>query len=93
MKFLVAAKSVFFALGGALKSTHIWRYEEFHDVRSCTVCGRREELTLDLVSSDWDVVEPGDETAHAIRPGLPKPVRPVDPGAFPAPAPSSKHMP
>ncbi|MDY0977120.1 hypothetical protein SOM61_19320 [Massilia sp. CFBP9012] len=38
------------------------------DQRTCTCCGRQEEMVLDLVSTNWEMLVPGDLTAHAAKP-------------------------
>lgn len=68
MGFLSASKSFFSAIAGALTTTHSWQYNTARDQRTCTCCGRREEIVLDLVSTNWEVLVPGDLTAHAAKP-------------------------
>lgn len=67
MGFLAASTSLFSTIADALKPRHSWHYDELRDVRTCTCCGRQEEMIVDLVSSDWQVLTPGDETAHARK--------------------------
>lgn len=67
MGFLAASKSLFSHIAAALKPRHAWHYDELRDLRTCTCCGRQEEMVVDLVSSDWQVLAPGDETAHARK--------------------------
>ena len=68
MGFFSASKSVLSAIAGALTTTHSWQYNASRDQRSCTCCGRQEEMVLDLVSTNWEVLAPGDLTAHAPKP-------------------------
>jgi len=65
MGFLAALKSLFSGIVAALGPRHSWRHDEERNLRTCTCCGRREALIVDLVSSEWQVLELGDETAHA----------------------------
>lgn len=67
MGFVAATKSLFSNLADALKPRHSWHYDELRDVRTCTCCGRQEEMVVDLVSSDWQMLALGDETAHARK--------------------------
>ena len=73
MGLLAASKSLFSHLGNAWKLRHSWRYDELRDVRTCTCCGRQEEMIVDLVSSDWQVLTPGDQTAHARKKAVVEP--------------------
>lgn len=76
MGFFSASKSVFSAIAGALTTTHSWQYNASREQRTCTCCGRQEEMVLDLVSTNWEVLAPGDPDAHATRPAPAEP-RPV----------------
>ncbi len=76
MGFFSASKSVLSAIAGALTTTHSWQYNASPDQRTCTCCGRQEEMILDLVSTSWEVLEPGDLGAHATNPAPAEP-RPV----------------
>jgi hypothetical protein len=69
MGFGAAAKSVFYAFAGMFKSNHVWQYQACNEQRSCAVCGRHEELTVDIMSSDWHMIERGDDAQHAVKPG------------------------
>lgn len=64
-----SAKSVLYVLAGMFKSNHVWQYQSCNEQRNCAVCGRHEELTLDVMSSDWSMIEPGDDSLHAVKPG------------------------
>jgi len=68
MGFFSASKSFFSAIAGALTTTHSWQYNMARDQRTCTCCGRQEEMVLDLVSTNWEMLVPGDLTAHAAKP-------------------------
>lgn len=68
MGFFSASKSFFSAIAGALSTTHSWQYDANRDQRTCTSCGQQEEMILDLVSTNWEVLIPGDPTAHAAKP-------------------------
>lgn len=68
MGFFSASKSFFSAITGALSTTHSWQYNAYRDQRTCTCCGRQEEMVLDLVSTNWEVLVPGDLNAHAAKP-------------------------
>ena len=80
MGFLSASKSVLAAIAGALTTTHSWQYNAARDHRTCTCCGRQEEMVLDLVSTNWEVLEPGDPSAHTAKPlpGQPSPTATPD---------------
>ena len=67
MGFLAASTSFFSAIATAFKPRHSWHYDELRDVRTCTCCGQQEEMVVDLVSSNWQVLVTGDETAHARK--------------------------
>ena len=69
MGFGASAKSVFYVLTGMFKSNHVWQYQSCNELRNCAVCGRLEELALDVMSSDWHMIEPGDDSQHAVKPG------------------------
>ena len=73
MGFFSASKSVFSAIVGALTTTHSWQYNAARELRTCACCGRREEMVLDLVSTNWEILEPGDPSAHAAKPAPAKP--------------------
>jgi hypothetical protein len=68
MGFLSASKSLFSAITSAIATTHSWQYDTTRDQRTCTCCGRQEEMVLDLVSTNWEVLVPGDLAAHAAKP-------------------------
>jgi len=68
MGFFSASKSVWSAIAGALTTTHSWQYNASREQRTCICCGRQEEMMLDLVSTNWEVLEPGDLSAHAAKP-------------------------
>jgi len=68
MGFLSASKSVWSAIAGALTTKHSWQYNASREQRTCTCCGQQEEMVLDLVSTNWEVLEPGDLTAHSAKP-------------------------
>jgi len=76
MGFFSTTKSVLSAIAGALTTTHSWQYNASRDHRTCPCCGRKEEMVLDLVSTNWEMLEPGDLSAHANRPAPAEP-RPV----------------
>lgn len=67
MGFLAASVSLFSNIAAALKPRHSWRHDELRNLRTCTCCGRQEEMIVDLVSSEWQVLDPGNETAHASK--------------------------
>ncbi|MGF6274446.1 hypothetical protein ABIB38_002828 [Massilia sp. UYP11] len=67
MGFFSASKSVLSAIAGALITTHSWQYNASRGQRTCTCCGRQEEMVLDLVSTNWEMLAPGDPAAHAVR--------------------------
>ncbi|MDY0964088.1 MULTISPECIES: hypothetical protein [Massilia] len=58
MGLFSASKSFFSAIAGALSTTHSWQYTADRDQRTCTCCGRQEEMVLDLVSTNWEVLVP-----------------------------------
>lgn len=67
MKLTVAIGSLFSAVSGAFASKHDWRHDDSIGMRMCSVCGRKEELDLDLMNTSWEVVELGDAGAHAVK--------------------------
>jgi hypothetical protein len=91
MGFFSASKSFFSAITGALSTTHSWQYDAYRDQRTCTCCGRQEEMVLDLVSMDWEVLVPGNPSAHAAKPitSDPQPCAAPDLAAARTPASSS----
>lgn len=90
MGFFSASKSFFSTITAALTTTHSWQYNTARDQRSCTCCGRQEEMVLDLVSTNWEVLVPGDLTAHAAKPvaAAPQPSAAPDLAVARAPDPS-----
>ncbi len=88
MGFFSASKSVLSAIAGALTTTHSWQYNASRDQRTCTCCGRQEEMVLDLVSTNWEILEPGDLSAHTIKPAPaePQPIAAPDLAAARTPA-------
>lgn len=85
MGFLAASTSLFSNLADALKPRHSWHYDELRDVRTCTCCGLQEEMVVDLVSSDWQTLVPGDEAAHARKKAAAKPELKVEADLLAAP--------
>ena len=73
MAFLAATISLFSAFANGLKPRHSWHYDTVHGLRTCTCCGRQEEMIVDLVSSDWQMLVAGDQTAHASKSAAVKP--------------------
>lgn len=67
MTLKLAIGSLFTALCGAFSSRHAWRNDDSIGLRTCTVCGRKEELDVDLINTGWEVVELGNAGAHAIK--------------------------
>jgi len=67
MTFKAAINSFFSAVSGAFRSSHTWRHDNQTGVRMCAICGRAEELVVDLMSTDWEVIAYGDPAAHASK--------------------------
>lgn len=84
MGFGAVTKSLYDALAGMFKSDHVWTYESSNELRRCNVCGRHEELALDIMSTDWHMIEPGDAAQHAAKPGVSASDVPVDSGVYAA---------
>lgn len=74
MTLKAAFHSVFATISGAFISRHDWQHNEGIGLRSCSVCGRKEELDVDLMSTSWEVVELGDASAHTVKSDAPRPV-------------------
>lgn len=73
MRLKPAFHSVFATIFGAFSSQHEWQHDEGIGLRTCNVCGRKEELDVDLMSTSWEVLELGDATAHTVKPDVRRP--------------------
>lgn len=67
MTLKVVISSLFSSLSNAFASKHTWRNDDCIGLRTCSVCGRKEELTVDLMNTSWEVVELGDAGAHPVK--------------------------
>lgn len=76
MTFPIALTSLFAAVRRTFASRHTWAYDHRISMRTCEVCGRKEELCVELVSTEWGLVEAGDPAAHIAIPDNPKPSTP-----------------
>lgn len=73
MTLKAAFRSVLAAFSGAFTSQHDWHYNEGIGLRTCSVCSRKEELDVDLMSTSWEVVELGDASAHTVKSDVRRP--------------------
>lgn len=71
MTWIAVVQSVWTALARMVMPAHRWQCdgEGKRVLRRCIVCGRREELSVDIMNTDWDVIEPGVDALHAARHG------------------------
>lgn len=64
MSYSAALQSIFLPFRKMFPSAHAWHYDDGACTRACTICGQKEELETDIVSSNWNVVTPGNKVAH-----------------------------
>jgi len=64
MSYDAVLHSLFLPLRRLFPSAHAWHYDDAAGTRTCTICSQHEALETDIVSSNWDVVKPGNKDAH-----------------------------
>lgn len=69
MTFKAAIDFLYAKFSRAFSPKHVWRRDDGDGMRMCSVCGRKEELDVDLMNTSWVVIDLGDAGAHAARAG------------------------